>query len=241
MDAVNIEQQRFHHTRWHRPIRRTSEHIGPPIFAPGGGCTLDAYPAFFMPIAPGTISFKYTWLATAPSAQPSAGYFKVGLNDLVLLANAYGTTGTPPSTVSISSVPGASHTWNPAADIGAPAGVVGLSDLVTLALHYGWYWGAYGYNPPYPPAEAASNFPRPSWEVDASPSNQTYVYLTAQDSLGNTLNVAVYQNGTLIGTTPQNVTISANTIFRLDQFVGFEAFQTVNFTHSGIGIHAVYG
>lgn len=128
-------------------------------FAPGGGITLDAYPGFFMPIAPGAIALKYTWLNTAPSAQPSGGYFKIGLADLVLLANAYGKTGTPPSTVPISSVPGASGAWNPAADVAAPSGSVGLSDLVTLALHYGWYFGNYSYAAPYPPSEIANGGP----------------------------------------------------------------------------------
>jgi hypothetical protein len=28
--------------------------------------------------------------------------------------------------------------WNPNADIASPWNVIGLSDLVTLALHYGW-------------------------------------------------------------------------------------------------------
>jgi hypothetical protein len=128
-------------------------------FAAGGGITLDAYPGFFMTIAPGAIAFKYTWLDTDSSAQPLGGYFKVGLADLVLLANAYGTSGTPPSTVSISGVPGASRVWNPAADLAAPAGTVGLSDLVTLAQHYGWYYGNYSYNTPYPPSEIANGGP----------------------------------------------------------------------------------
>jgi hypothetical protein len=59
--------------------------------------------------------------------------FKVSLSDLVLLANAYGTTpasgGTPP-------VPGA---WNPNADINGD-GKVSLSDLVILANHYGQHY-----------------------------------------------------------------------------------------------------
>jgi hypothetical protein len=128
-------------------------------FAPGGGITLDAYPNFFMPVAPGAIALKYTWLNTAPSAQPSGGYYKIGLADLVMLANAYGTVGTPPSAVSISGTPGASHTWNPGADLAGPSGSVGLSDLVTLALHYGWYFGNYSYNAPYPPSEIANGGP----------------------------------------------------------------------------------
>jgi hypothetical protein len=59
-----------------------------------------------------------------------SGNYWVQLADLVLLANAYGTTpasgGTPP----------ALHAWNPNADINNN-GVVDLSDLVILATHYG--------------------------------------------------------------------------------------------------------
>jgi hypothetical protein len=61
------------------------------------------------------------------------GDFKVILSDLVLLANAYGTTpasgGTPPGL----------HAWNPNADIDNN-GIVGLSDLVILATHYGQHF-----------------------------------------------------------------------------------------------------
>jgi len=49
---------------------------------------------------------------------------KVNLQDLVLLANAYG------------SKPGDSN-WNPNADLAPPYGIISLTDLVTLALHYG--------------------------------------------------------------------------------------------------------
>jgi peptidylprolyl isomerase len=49
---------------------------------------------------------------------------KVGLDDLVLLDNAYG------------SKLGDSN-WNPLADIAPPIGIIGLPDLVTLAIHYG--------------------------------------------------------------------------------------------------------
>jgi hypothetical protein len=130
----------------------------PAIFFPGGSITLDAYNGFFMTPAPGAIAFKYTWL-NPTGTMPQGGYFKVGLSDLMYLANAYGTTGTPPSSVSSSSVPGTAHTWNPAADLAAPSGVIGLSDLVTLALHYGWYYGNYSYNAPYPPSEIANGGP----------------------------------------------------------------------------------
>jgi outer membrane protein assembly factor BamB len=54
------------------------------------------------------------------------GDFSVGLKDLVLLAQAYGST------------PGDAN-WNPNADI-AGTGVVGLIDLVILAQHYGQHY-----------------------------------------------------------------------------------------------------
>jgi len=55
---------------------------------------------------------------------------KVNLQDLVLLALAYGTTPASGGT------PGTPHHWNPNADIDNNE-AVGLSDLVILALHYG--------------------------------------------------------------------------------------------------------
>jgi parallel beta-helix repeat protein len=58
------------------------------------------------------------------------GDFKVGLYDITLLAWAYGFTPSTPSFPS--------RGWNPNADIASPWNVIGLSDLVTLALHYGW-------------------------------------------------------------------------------------------------------
>jgi hypothetical protein len=154
-------------------------------FAPGGGITLDAQTKtdekdevedykyddpfslddpfnffwFWCSFAPGAMALKPTWINTSPSQQPSGVYFKIGLADLVLLSNAYGTTGTSPSTVSITSVPGAPHTWNPACDVAAPSGSIGLSDLVTLSLHYGWYYGNYSYNAPYPLSEIANGGP----------------------------------------------------------------------------------
>jgi hypothetical protein len=54
------------------------------------------------------------------------GDFTVGLKDLVILANAYG------------SKPGDLN-WNPSADIDSNA-AVGLSDLVALAQHYGQHY-----------------------------------------------------------------------------------------------------
>lgn len=61
------------------------------------------------------------------------GDFKVSLTDLVLLANAYGTTPASGGT------PGVAHAWNPNADIDDNC-VVGLTDLVILALHYGRHY-----------------------------------------------------------------------------------------------------
>ena len=52
---------------------------------------------------------------------------KVSLADLVMLAAAY------------DSCPGDSN-WNPECDIAPPYGVIGLTDLVTLAMHYGQHY-----------------------------------------------------------------------------------------------------
>jgi hypothetical protein len=52
---------------------------------------------------------------------------KVGLDDLVLLANAYGSKPGDPN-------------WNPSADIAPPYGIIGLTDLVTVATHYGQHY-----------------------------------------------------------------------------------------------------
>jgi parallel beta-helix repeat protein len=49
---------------------------------------------------------------------------KVSLQDLVILAKAYGSKPGDPN-------------WNPDADIVPPWGIIGLTDLVALALHYG--------------------------------------------------------------------------------------------------------
>jgi hypothetical protein len=119
----------------------------------GGGLTLDANPNFWLSITQGEIAFRYTWIdpTTGNPAQwnpsslrpsntfPAGGYYKIGLGDLTMLANSYGFVGTPPSEVPIAP---AIRAWNPGADLAAPAGVVGLSDLVTLALNYGKTWGS---------------------------------------------------------------------------------------------------
>jgi hypothetical protein len=54
------------------------------------------------------------------------GDFKVGLPDLVLLAQAYGSTPGSPR-------------WNPNADLNNN-GIVDLTDLVTVAIHYGQHY-----------------------------------------------------------------------------------------------------
>jgi hypothetical protein len=65
----------------------------------------------------------FTALSDAAIPGDLNGDFKVNLEDLVLLAQAYGSKPGYPN-------------WNPNADIDN-SGVVGLSDLVILALHYG--------------------------------------------------------------------------------------------------------
>jgi hypothetical protein len=101
----------------------------------GGGMIMDPSPVFFMNITQGDIDMAYKWNA---GPAPQGGSYNIGLSDLVLLANAYGTSGNGHA------VPfklGGSGVWEPGCDLAAPAGVVGLSDLVTLALNYGKSWG----------------------------------------------------------------------------------------------------
>jgi ABC-type transport system substrate-binding protein len=103
----------------------------------GGDILLEANSDFWMTVLPGEIDFNYYW---NPGPPPQGGYYKIGLSDLVMLANAYGTEGTAP-------VPfkplGAKGAWNPGADLAPPSGIIGLSDLVTLAKNYGKTWGTY--------------------------------------------------------------------------------------------------
>jgi hypothetical protein len=101
----------------------------------GGGSILDAYPDFWMREVPGEIAFWYFWFVGLP---PQGGYYKIGLVDLVMLANAYGTSGNPPIPYAI----GGLHVWEPGCDMARPPCIVGLSDLVTLALNYGKTWGS---------------------------------------------------------------------------------------------------
>jgi hypothetical protein len=106
----------------------------------GGGITFTAFDQFWMKIIPGEIDFVYEF--DNPANPPSGGRYKVGLSDLVLLANAYGTQGNGTGGLPFI-LPGVKGAWNPAADLATPAGKVGLSDLVTLAKNYGKTWGEY--------------------------------------------------------------------------------------------------
>lgn len=100
----------------------------------GGGLVCTPYANFWMNITQGDIDFKYNW---NPGPAPQDGSYVIGLSDLVLLANAYGTSGIPPVPFQL----GGLHVWEPGADLAPPASVVGLSDLVTLAVNYGRTWG----------------------------------------------------------------------------------------------------
>jgi hypothetical protein len=212
---------------------------------PGGGITLDAFNEFFLTTAPGAISLKATWTSNLPSAQPAGVYYKVGLPDLVLLANAYGTHGYPPSVVSLAASPGTSHAWNPAADLAAPAGVIGLSDLVTLATHYGWYYGNYSYNAPYPPAEVTNGGPGAPGGPYRFTLTHVYIGALGETTVTITSNQAVdvRMNGVFIGNTGSgvNVTISSPATFTFPGGVGGHTFEYCDINDpSGIGIHAGY-
>jgi ABC-type transport system substrate-binding protein len=101
----------------------------------GGGMVLEPYQGFWMKITQGDIDMMYKWDA---GAAPQGGTYSIGLTDLVLLANAYGTSGNGHAVPFKIGGPGV---WEPACDLAPPAGTVGLSDLVTLALNYGKNWG----------------------------------------------------------------------------------------------------
>jgi len=102
----------------------------------GGGLVCIPYSGFWMSSVPGEIDFKYSWNA---GPAPQGGSYMVGLSDMILLGNAYGTSGNGHA------VPfklGGLHVWEPGCDIAPPAGVVGLSDWVTLGLNFGKHWGS---------------------------------------------------------------------------------------------------
>jgi hypothetical protein len=100
----------------------------------GGGALFSVNPNFWQSIVAGDIDFKYFWNA---GPEPQGGSYVIGLSDLVMLANAYGTTGNPPIPHKL----GGKGVWESGCDLAAPACVIGLSDLVTMALHYGKHWG----------------------------------------------------------------------------------------------------
>jgi hypothetical protein len=118
------------------PWNQTMYSIGPyypvEIVPPGPSgiaVRLACNPHFFLetPIL-GEIDWTWWWVGTT---KPRSGYYKIGLSDLVMVAVAYGSTGT--------GVP--SPNWFPGADLAAPCGTIGLSDLVTLAVNYGKKFG----------------------------------------------------------------------------------------------------
>jgi len=100
----------------------------------GGGITLDAYPSFWMRLRQGELVFRYVWNSPTP---PSSGQYTIGLTDLVMLAQAYGTNGTGwPVPFAL----GGTGVWESGCDLAPPVGV-GLTDLVTLAQAYQQTWG----------------------------------------------------------------------------------------------------
>jgi ABC-type transport system substrate-binding protein len=136
----------------------------------GGGLLCNPYPGFWMNITQGDIDFAYTW---NPGPPPQGGSYGIGLSDLVLLANAYGTSGNGhvvPFKI------GGQGVWEPGCDLAPPASVVGLSDLVTLALNYGKHWGNYPGGPSYIVASPI---------VNGTTVPTTNASITAQDNLGN--------------------------------------------------------
>jgi ABC-type transport system substrate-binding protein len=103
----------------------------------GGGITLDAYNGFWMKILQGDIDLAYKWNSTKAPLGGYMGNYTIGLPDLVMLANAYGSNGTGEVPFSL----GKRGDWEPGCDLAPPSGVVGLADLVTLARNYGKSWG----------------------------------------------------------------------------------------------------
>lgn len=84
----------------------------------GGYMLLEANRNYYTSPTPGEIDFRYDW---------DGKCYKIGLVDLVLLAMAYGSSGIETPT----------QNWDPSCDLSTPSGIVGLSDLVKLAINYG--------------------------------------------------------------------------------------------------------
>jgi hypothetical protein len=156
----------------------------------------------------------------------------IGLSDLVLLANAYGTSGIPPVPFQL----GGLHVWEPGCDLAPPASVVGLSDLVTLALNYGKHWG---YN--------LGDRNNPTIVVSPIKIGGIFqdITVTAEDKNNNPLNLTISVNGIVSGhTTPYtfaNLTaITTPTLIGLPKnFGGGQVFDhwDVDYPGSGGGIH----
>jgi hypothetical protein len=117
----------------------------------GGGITLDAFRSFFLYTPPkGEIDFVYKWNTTAGPYGGYLGNYIVGLPDLVLLGNAYGTSGNGEVPFSI----GRRGDWEPACDIAASSCKIGSSDFRQLVTDYFATWGydrTEGRGPPEPP------------------------------------------------------------------------------------------
>ena len=191
----------------------------------GGGLVCKPYPNFWFNITQGDINFQYTWNAGSP---PQGGSYVIGLADLVLLANAYGTSGNGHA------VPfklGGLGVWEPGADLAAPAGIVGLSDLVTLALNYGKHWG-YNLGDPAKPYIVVSPV-----RIGTAVYN-TDVIVTAQDKFGTYLNLSISLNGVATGfTTPHSFIITTATTFSLPSSGWTFDHWDVDYPGSGAGIH----
>jgi parallel beta-helix repeat protein len=94
----------------------------------GGGIELSANRNFFLYAPPtGEIDFNYYW---NPGSAPQTGCYKIDLNDLALLNDAFGSTGNPPSA-----------NWDPRCDIAAPPCKIDQSDVAALQANFGVQWG----------------------------------------------------------------------------------------------------
>ena len=207
--------------------------------APGAytGLQCTPYTGFWMKIVQADIDMNYYWYAGG------GGSYKIGLADLVMLANAYGTVGKGSPTP----VPfklGGLGVWEPGCDISPPAGVVGLSDLVTLALNYGSTWGTNPGGSGGPGRDSGGQSPSITvWpKTIGGVWQNTNVTITAQDMVGNSLIVSIAINGVPTGfSTPYVFWIIVPTTFSVPTNVhgkGFDSCAVIDPT--GIGIHAFY-